>query len=273
MKKIILTGLSVIWCTLAFSAQKIDVIEQYEIRSYNPKSTGLTDLVFEARIENLTEILNKNLAIGKLVDVHFKIYWISPTQYQINVEGLKPGFKEIKEDLANLIKGKLEFIIPEQFSDKFKDYSLTSVPLADGKLIKAIDETYTMAVSEINIKFDSIGALKSVETIAPSSKLMTEFSQSAKPWSNNKFVLDKTVTISHQGAAVNTIENNIEYKVFQNVGLPSMLTIINRSEVSVPATAKEKAKKLKQENTTHIYFSKYEVNSGKAHKRIAEGSK
>jgi hypothetical protein len=273
MKKIILAGLVLFLSFLnlkSFAQEKINEIEQYEIRSYDPKTTGLSDMVFEARIENLTELLNKNLSIGKLVDVHFKIYWISPTQYQIEVEGLKKGFKEVRDDLTNLIKGKLEFIIPEKFSEKFKGYTLKSEPIADGKLIRAIDETYTMAVSEVDIKFGKEGLLKSVETKAPMSKVTTEFFQSPKAWSNNKLVLDKTLMTTLQGPAVFTVENIIDYKTFQGIGLPSKITIKNRSLVTVPATAKEKEKKIKQETTTNIIFSKYEINTGKAHKQMQD---
>ena len=273
MKKIILVSLVWAWSclSLAYSAQeKISEIEQYEIRSYDPKASGLTDLVFEARIENLTELLNKNLNIGKLTDVHFKIYWISPTQYQVEVEGLKKGFKEVKDDLANLIKGKLEFIIPEKFSEKFKSYTLKSEPLADGKLIRAIDETYTMAVSEVDIKFGPEGILRSVESKAPMSKITTEFFQSPKSWSNNKLVLDKTLSTSHQGNAIITVENAVEYKTFQGVGLPIKITVKNKSVLSVPAATKEKEKKIKQETSTNILFSKYEINTGKARKQMQE---
>jgi hypothetical protein len=273
MIKIILAGLVLVFGFInskSFAQEKISEIEQYEIRSYDPKTTGLNDLVFEARIENLTELLNKNLAIGKLVDVHFKIYWVSPTQYQIEVEGLKKGFKEVRDDLTNLIKGKLEFIIPEKFSDKFKNYTLKSEPIADGKLIRAIDETYTMAVSEVDIKFGKEGVLKSVETKAPMSKVTTEFFQTPKSWSNNKLVLDKTLMTTLQGPAVFTVENIVDYKTFQGIGLPTKITIKNRSVVTIPATAKEKEKKIKQETTTNIIFSKYEINTGKAHKQMQD---
>ena len=67
MKKIILVSLVWAWSclSLAYSAQeKISEIEQYEIRSYDPKASGLTDLVFEARIENLTELLISNCSIS-----------------------------------------------------------------------------------------------------------------------------------------------------------------------------------------------------------------
>jgi hypothetical protein len=274
MKKIILVLLVLImnfYGAKASAEQKIDEIQQYEIKSYDPKTLGLTDLIFEARIENLTDLLNKTLSIGKLVDVHFKIYWISPTQYNVEVVGLKPGFKEIKDDLANLIKGKLEFIIPEKFSEKFKSYTLKTEPLTDGKLIRAIDETYSMAVSEIDIKFEKDGKLKSVVTKAPMSKISTEFFQSPKSWSSNKLVLDKTISTSMQGAAEIIIENAVEYKSFQGIGLPIKITVKNKSIVKIPATEKEKEKVLQQESTSHIYFTKYEINSGKAHKHILEG--
>ncbi len=54
---------------------------QYDIRRYNPEAQGVKDLVFELRMDNLTETLNKNLALGKLVDVHFKVVNSSSAQF------------------------------------------------------------------------------------------------------------------------------------------------------------------------------------------------
>ena len=72
---LIATITTLVTSTNVWSQAKIEEIEQYEIRSYDPQKNGLTDLVFEARIENLTDILNKAQTFGKLVDVYFKIYW------------------------------------------------------------------------------------------------------------------------------------------------------------------------------------------------------
>ena len=146
----------------SFAEEKIEELEQFEVRSYAPQKTGVSDLVFEARIDNLTEMLSKNTALGKLTDLSFKIYWISPTQYNIEVQGLPKGFEEIRSDLISLIKGKLEFVIPEKFSDKFKGYTLKSEAIADGKLIHAIDATYTMTIPEVEIVIDKSGQLKTV---------------------------------------------------------------------------------------------------------------
>jgi hypothetical protein len=256
-----------------WAQSKIEAVEQYEIRSYDPQKSGLTDLVFEAHIENLTEILNKTQTFGKLIDVYFKIYWLSPSQYKIEVMGLPKGFPEVRDDLSNLIKGKLEFIIPEKFSEKFKGYTLKAEPIADGKLIKAIDDTYTMAVPEVDLVFDNSGKLKTTETKATYSNVKTEFYQSPKAWSAGKLVIDKIVTNSKQGPTSTVTSNSIEYVVVNGMGFPVKVTVKNISETIIPATKKAKEKKIKNESGTIVRFSKYEVNTGKAKRFITEGNR
>lgn len=274
MKTFLLSILSIttlLGSTGVWAQAKNEVIEQYEIRSYDPQKSGLTDLVFEARIDNLTEILNKTQTFGKLVDVYFKIYWLSPSQYKVEVMGLPKGFQEVRDDLSTLIKGKLEFIIPEKFSDKFKGYTLKAEPVADGKLIKAIDDSYTLAVPEVDLVFDNNGRLKTLQTKAAASSVKTEFFQTPKAWSNNKLVMDKVVSVNKQGIATNTITNSIEYLTVAGMGFPSKVTIKNLTEATIPANGKEKEKKVKSETNTSIRFSKYEVNTGKASRFMTEG--
>jgi hypothetical protein len=253
-----------------FGQGKIEEIEQFEIRSYDPKKSGLNDLVFEARIDNLTEMLNKAKTLGNVTDVHFKIYWLSPSQYKIEVLGLPNGFQEVRDDLTTLIKGKLEFIIPERFSDKFKGYTLKEEPIANGKLIKAIDATYTMTVPEVEIVFDGTGRLKTVETKSPAA-MKTEFFQSPKAWSNNKLVLDKIVATAKQGLATNIVTNAVDYTTVAGMGFPEKVTVKNVTEAVIPANGKEKEKKVKNETGTVVRFSKYEVNTGKAQRFMTEG--
>lgn len=270
MKKLLLFILMALTTSL-LAQDKIDELEQYEIRSYAPQKSGVSDLVFEARIDNLTEMLSKNLVLGKLVDVSFKIYWLSPSQYKIEVMGLPKGFTEIKSDLISLIKGKLEFVLPEKFSEKFKGYTLKAEPIADGKLIRAIDATYTMAVPEVDIVIDKSGQLKTVETRAPMSAVKTEFFHTPKSWSNNKLVLDKVILNSKSGATKFTTVNSLEYVSVNGIGFPSKITVKNIAETIVPASGKEKEKKVKNESGTTIRFTKYEINTGKAQRYISEG--
>ncbi len=271
--KTILLLIIFILTNILYAQEKIEELEQYEIRSYTPQKSGVTDLVFEARIDNLTEILSKNLVLGKLVDVSFKIYWVSPSQYRIEIQGLPKGFSEIKSDLAELIKGKLEFVLPEKFSEKFKGYNLKSEPLADGKLIRAVDASYTLATPEVDIVISKIGELKTVETRAPMSAVKTEFFHSPKSWSNNKLVLDKIILTSKQNSMSLITTNSIEYTNVNGIGFPSKITVKNVSEVVIPKTEKEKEKKIKNETGTIIHFTKYEVNTGKASRFLNEAIK
>lgn len=252
-------------------AQQIEELEMYEIRNYDPQKVGVTDLVFEARIEKLTEILNKAGNFGKLTDVYFKIYWLSPSKYTIEVMGLPKGFKEVRDDLMTLIKGKLEFVIPEKFSNKLKGYSLTSANSAEGKLIRATDPTFTMSMPELNITFDRNGRLKRVDTNAGYSTSTTEFFQSPKAWSQNKLVIDKIVTVTKANAMTNTVTNEVDFTSINGVGFPSRVKVKNVTEVKIPATEKEKARVEKAETGSVINFSKYEVNTGKAGRFMTEG--
>jgi hypothetical protein len=251
---------------------EIDEINQYEIRSYDPQKSGLADLVFEARIDKLTDILNKTQNFGKLFDVHYKIYWILPNQYKIEVMGLPKGFQEVKDDLITLIKGKLEFVIPEKLSEKFRGYKLKIEPITDGKLIKAIDDTFTMIIPEIDLVFDNGGRLKYLENKLPTTGSMkSEFFQTPKSWSNNKLVMDKIILTTKQAGVTATVINLIEYSTTAGIGFPSKVTVKNIIESITPATKKEKEKKNKVENTSSIKFSAFEVNTGKATRFINEG--
>ena len=267
----ILSLIIVFGTTSAWAQSKNETIEQYEIRTYDPQKSGLTDLVFEARIDKLTEILNKTQTFGKLVDVYFKIYWLSPAQYKIEVMGLPKGFQEVRNDLMSLIKGKLEFIIPEKFSEKFKGYTLKSEPAVSGKLIKAIDDSYTLAIPEVELAFDDNGRLKTMVTRAAASFVTTEFFQTPKSWSNNKFVMDKIVSVTKQGPSTSTVTNSIEYISANGMGFPSKVSIKNSTEVIIPAQGKEKAKKVNNETNSAVEFTKYEINTGKAQRFMTEG--
>jgi len=259
---------------LASSAQeKIEEFEQFEIRSYTPQKSGVKDLVFEARIEGITEMLNKNLVLGKLSDVYYKIFWISPASFKIEVYGLPKGFEELKADLTSLVRNRLEFVLPEKFSDRFKGYTLKSESIADGKLIHALDATYTMAVPEIDIVMDKSGKLKTVQTRSPMSAIKTEFTHSPKSWSNNKLVLDKIVSTSKQGAALLTNVNVIDYVSVNGVGFPSRITVRDISNFTIPKTEKAKEKKVTNEKVTVIHFTQYEVNTGKAQSYLNDGQK
>lgn len=261
---LVLTGLN------AFAAERVEELEQFEIRSYSPQKVGIKELVYEVRVDGLKDIIEKNLVVGKLTDLYFKVYWLNPSEYRVTVEGLPQGFKEVKDDLKQLIKGKLDFVVPERFSEKLKGYTVKTEALPDGKLLKAIDETYTLAVPEIDITFENSGRLKLLETKMTPNAVTTEFFHSTKSWSNNKLVLDRVIAKSGVEGNKLTIINDVEYANVNGFGLPAKLSVKNIAEFMVQASEKEKPKLQKKETTSVIRFSKYEINTGKAQRFIAQ---
>lgn len=250
------------------------VMEQYDIRSYDPQKSGLKDLVFEARIDNLAEILTKLGNFGTISDLHFKIYWMSPGQYKIEVNGLPKGFAEVRNDLSMLIQGKLEFVIPELFSAKFKNLKLIPENTAEGVSIKVIDPNQEAAMPPaFVILFDKGGKLKAFENKAGIQQSRTDFHTSPKSWSQNKLVMDKVVTTTTQGIQKSVVSNSIEYKTVSGIGFPSIIKVSNVAEAKFPAHGKEKEKVVKQETGSVVKFTNFEVNTGKAQRYMTEGLK
>ncbi len=248
-----------------------DSIIQYDIRKYNSENLGIKDLVFEARIDQLTETLNKNLALGKLVDVHFKIYWMAPNEWKIDVNGLPKGFEEIKSDLRQLISGKLEYIMPKPFKTSLVELSFEQASEEGRPYLKAFDPNFSKPFTEMRLYFDSSSKLTKILTLYTQAKAESTFDYATFPWSNNKIVLTKQSTVSSFGASQSTITHSFEYVNVNGFGFPSKMAIKTNNKITVPARGKEKEKVLSSEMNSVIKFSKYETNTGKAKRYIVDG--
>lgn len=275
MKKIILSSFIMVIVTLsvAIANDAKNLIDQYELRNYSPQKEGLKDLVFEARIEGLEKILSSLGTFGSIGDLHFKIYWMIPNQYKIEVNGLPKGFEELRNDLTALIKTKLEFVLPLSIQDKLVNYNLLTENNAQGTLVKASDKSGREALSEFRMQFDKSGKLKEYIVGGVGQTSTTEFFQGPKAWSKNKYVTDKVVTKTKAGIQTNTITNSIEYLPQSGIGFPSKITVNNISEAIIPAYGEQKEQHLKNETGSVIHFTNFEVNTGKANRYITSGIK
>ncbi len=273
MKKINLSVFGCLLIALLFnfgvSAQTIDEIEQYDLRSYSPVNYGLKDLVFEARISTLIDLLKERANISNIVDVYFKIYWIFPGQYQIVVEGLPQGFEELKAELREVIKERLDYVIPIELSGKLRGYNLSYKEKTPEIKIEGIDPTQTKSINRIELTFESNGKLNRFQTFSPAGVTDSKISSSVKPWSHNKWVIDSLKIETLQGQFKNTTTNRLSYTTQSGVGLPEKIIVNTVQEVIVPADYKGKIEKA--EMSSEIVFSKYEVNSGKAQRFLTQG--
>jgi hypothetical protein len=242
-------------------------IKEFDIRYYHPENFGLKDLVFEVRVSNLVETLNKRQNFGKIEDLYFKIYWMFPGQYQIKVNGFPNGFKEIKYQLKQMIKNRLDFVIPLKLSPRVRGYELKYSKSEKYTAIKGKDRVGSSPVSEIQLKFKKNGMLKEFKTFSPTGVNTTDFNLKTKGWSNNKWVVDKMTTKLIQGVQLTTIENDFEYESVKGFGFPTKVDIVTTQEIMV------NNKSNKRSVNSSITFSNYEVNTGKAQRYMIKGLK
>lgn len=249
-------------------ANALDEIEQYDLRLYSPVNYGLKDLVFEVRLSNLMELLKQQMALENLIDVYFKIYWMFPGQYQIEIEGLPRGFESLKTELRELIKDRLELIIPLSLSNKLRSYNLTYKSKKPTTVIEAIDGTNTRPINRIEMEFEANGKLNLVKSFSPMGMTSTKYEMSIKPWSHNKWAIDSLEVQTVLGQQKNTTKNEITYVSVSGIGLPDVINIKNTTEITSSAGAEESGK---VESQSQIVFSKWEINTGKAQKQITQG--
>jgi len=252
------------------SAVNIPEVNEFDIRYYHPESYGLKDLVFEVRVSNLVETLNKRQSFGKIEDLYFKVYWMFPGQYQIEVNGFPKGFEEVKYQLKQMIKNRLDFVVPLKLAPRVRSYELSYFKTSSGKGVRGKDRTGTRPVSEIQLKFKSNGMLEEFKTFSPTGVNSSTFDLGVKGWSNNKWVVDKMTIKLIQGVQLTTIENEFEYKSYNGFGFPEKVDIRTTQEI---VTNNEKNKPNKRTVNSTIEFSKYEVNTGKAMRFMTKGIK
>jgi len=259
----------VIWVSSANKVQALDEIEQYDLRLYSPVNYGLKDLVFEVRLSNLLDLLKEQMALENLVDIYFKIYWMFPGQYQIEVEGLPRGFDALKSELRELIKDRLEFIIPLPLTNKLRSYNLTYKSKKPNVIIEAIDGTNTRSINRIELEYENNGRLKSLTSFSPMGRTIARYSMSIKPWSHNKWAIDTLEVETTIGQQVNKTKNEISYVSVSGVGFPEIVKIKNSTEIL--AGSGRDADNPRVESESQIVFSKFEINTGRAQRHITQG--
>ncbi len=246
-------------------------VSQFDIRKYNLEQVGIRDLVFEARMDNLSETLTKALSLGKLTDVHFKIYWMAPDQWKVDVNGLPKSAVQVEQDLRQLITGKLEFIVAKSLGSSLTGLSFEKVVIDGKNFVKAFDPNYTRAFNEILMEFDNSGKMIEMRTVVPGNLSINLYEYNVQSWSNNKFLVSKLVSKAKYGATESTITHSLEYQSVNGVGVPAKITIKTQNKTTIPARGKDKEKIINQELNSAIKFSKFELNTGKAKRYIVDG--
>ena len=258
-------------CSTQAAQKGREIIEHYDITSYHVQELGLKDLVFEARIDNLVKLLNSKFSIGKLTDVYFKIYWVAPDIYHIEVKGMPNGFKELKVELKKLIAPRIDFVIANRVSPQVRSYALKTSFKGEKTIVRAVDKTHTRDISEMLFTFDKKGKLSEFKTSGPVGSSISKLNLKKLPWSKNKWVLDSMSVKTFFGVQVVTTDSQINYTNVFGFGFPAEVSVKTKQSLSNSSSLKKvkDARVIK----TSLIFSNYEVNSGKAYKVIAKLNK
>lgn len=240
-------------------------IKNFDLRYYNPKEFGLKDLVFNVKLSNLKSLLNKQKNFGKIHDIYFKVYWTIKTNFHIEIFGMPKGFQVIRQQLKDMIKERLDYVIPQKLADKISNYTLTQKK--DGKVVyyQGKDKTHKAPNSEIRLWFDG-HKLKRYKTYGASGSIDAKFSMKIKSWSHNKFLVSNVKVTSYQGMQKIVTDNNFTYESISGFGLPKKIDIVMNQEVMSTNKIKENAENRKV--NSYIEFNSYEINTGKAKKRL-----
>ncbi len=240
-----------------------EVIQTFDVRTYSPVNYSLKDLTFEIRLKKLTDIVKKRLVDIKIEEVFFKVYWVFPGRFDIQVEGMPKGFHEIKNELKTLVINRLDYVVPQKLMPKLRSYQLKESKTSRGTLVIAADLTQQKSVNEIKMFFDKGGKLVSFNTSSPAGAQKSKMVMSPKSWSHNKWVVDRVVSRSIAGIQTTKIENDIKYFNKDGFGFPQTISILTTQKIQAPSP---KARPQERQVRSTINFSNYRVNSGEAKK-------
>lgn len=261
--KYFLLIISIAFC---LSSYGVEVVESFDLRTYDPIQNGLKDLYCEVRLKGLTERLKKELvSLNIKGEVYYKLYWLYPGKVDIVVEGLPKGFQELRNNLKNLIVNRIDYLVPHKLGKKLRSYELRSKKISSGVMVEGTDPTNNQAVNKLEISFDREGRLKSYKSYSPLGFQQSNFGYIKKSWSKNKWVLNNSKAKTIQGPQVTEIETGIDHENVVGFGFPGKIKITTTQYIVAPG---KEEKKQERTGTSELSFSKYEINSGKATKHF-----
>lgn len=261
--KYFLLIISMVFCLKIHGAE---VVESFDLRTYDPVQNGLKDLFCEVRLKGLTERLKKELvSLNIKSEVYYKLFWLYPGKVDIVVEGLPKGFKELRNNLKNLIINRIDYLIPQKLGKRLRSYNLTTKKISTGVMVIGEDPANNKAVNKLEISFDKEGKLSSYKSYSPLGFQQSSFQYSKTSWSKNKWVLGGVEAKTIQGPQVTEIETSIKHENIVGFGFPGEIKVKTKQYVVAPG---KEEKKQERTGLTELSFSKYEVNSGKATKHF-----
>ncbi len=263
---ILLTGIGT---SFAKSKKALDIIESFDVKSYHPQQFGLRDLKVDITIPSITKSLKRDFLLTKNAkDVVFRLFWKFPKQVGIKIIGMPKGFKELRSSYKNIVKGRLDFIIPNKISPTIKGYKLTLKKDKNNNIIDAIDSSYLKPVTRFIFTFNPAGNPIKIDSWRQEGVESSEIKYAQKGWSHNKQVLEsivaKTVKRGRYGNETMELDTEIVYQKVGEFGFPKLISITTKIKSPMPRQGKNKffTRKIEQD----LFLKDYKINAGLATK-------
>jgi len=253
---------------LSFNAfSDIQKIEYFDNQYYHPEEFGLRDLVFKVKISGLEEELTSEKIFGKVENLYFQVFWMYPGKFKIEVNGIPKGFDNRVEMLRQMIKTRMDFVIPQKLAPQMRVYTFTSKVDQNQKIFNGEDKTGKTPQREIQLIFDSKDRLISIKNMGSLGVNISKLKMDKKTWSKDRWVLTElTSEVTNLNNVTTTMSHKFNYLEENGFGLPETI-IVNTNYKALGVEAKTK-------NIESIYtFSDYQVNTQRAKKTIEAAEK
>jgi len=250
-----------------YAFSDIQKIEYFDSQFYHPEEFGLRDLVFKVKISGLEEELTKEKIFGKVENLYFQVFWMYPGKYKIEVNGIPKGFDDRMEMLRQMIKTRMDFVIPQRLAPQVRGYTFTSKVDQNQKIYNGEDKTGKNPQRELQLIFDNKGRLISLKNMGSMGVNISRLQMDKKKWGKGRWVLDElTSEVTNINNVTTTINHKINYLEESGFGLPETIKI-NTNYKAPGVEAKTK-------NVENLYtFSDYQVNTQRAKKTIEAAEK
>ncbi len=240
----------------SFAQNSTQEIENFYKAVYSLKTKGIRDFVVDIKNNQLKDRLNNQKIFGKVDEVFFRLYWTAkPERLALEVLGLPDGFRELKDLLKSELTPYLEELVPMSFGEKFKDYDVKA--LEGSYLFELNDKTGLNAVPKFVFKFDNQKILSHILGKKPVGEINYNLSYEKRSFSQDKYVLVKSVTESKEAGVNIYIEKNFSYATLDGTGVLKRLEV--ESKTNVPG---DKPTEIKSEES--FDFKNYKINTGEA---------
>lgn len=246
------------------SSMASEAVQLFDLKTYDPVKVGLKDFSCEVRLAGITDKIKQNFPTLNIKDeIYYKLYWVAPGKVDFQVMGMPSGFREIKQNLKNLVVNRLDYLIPQPLGKRFRSYKMTEMKQSGGIKVIGEDPTNSLPVNKVDMFFDNEGKLSSYKSYSPVGFRESRFDYGKKSWSKNKWVLKEVEAKMIQGPQVTEIETEIDYKNYVGFGFPEKISIETKQYVVSP---EQNEKKNERTGKTEITFSNYKINDGAAQK-------